>query len=194
MKQPKKRAFGPRGGLLRQRGMIDISIGIENTHFQSVKQKVSLRISVKACGFKVKKSLTFIPLPRKQYLLLRHRHFKKLKDNFKRKRRGMMLWRFSYFGVGNCHRKFVIFSCREQIQKRYHSTLLRPAVPWLRGWEFCPFSPFFANFSTFTKISQVPSFQAHSPVKTVFHQNQKSPENRKTHQARTLTKTRRNFP
>jgi len=34
----------------------------------------------------------------------------------------------------------------------------------LRGWEFCPFSPFFAKFSTFTKIPQVPSFQAHSRV------------------------------
>ena len=44
----------------------------------------------------------------------------------------------------------------------------------LRGWEFCPFSPFFANFSTFTKISQVPSFQAHSPVKTVFRQHPKN--------------------
>ena len=44
----------------------------------------------------------------------------------------------------------------------------------LRGWEFCPFSPFFAIFFTFTKISQVPSFQAHSPVKTVFRQNPKN--------------------
>jgi hypothetical protein len=44
----------------------------------------------------------------------------------------------------------------------------------LRGWEFCTICPFFANFSTFTKISQVPSFQAqHSPVKTVFRQNPK---------------------
>ena len=44
----------------------------------------------------------------------------------------------------------------------------------LRGWEFCTICPFFANFSTFTKIPQVPSFQAHSPVKIVFRQN---PEN-----------------
>ena len=44
----------------------------------------------------------------------------------------------------------------------------------LRGWEFCTICPFFANFSTFTKISQVPSFQAHSPVKTVFRQNPKN--------------------
>ena len=36
----------------------------------------------------------------------------------------------------------------------------------LRGWEFCPISPFFANFSTFTNLHRVPSFQAHSPVKT----------------------------
>jgi hypothetical protein len=36
-----------------------------------------------------------------------------------------------------------------------------------------PFCPFFADFSTFTKIPQVPSFQAHSPVKTVIRQNAK---------------------
>ena len=41
--------------------------------------------------------------------------------------------------------------------------------PGLRGWEFCTICQFFANFSTFTKIPQVPSIQAHSPVKT--HQN-----------------------
>ena len=35
------------------------------------------------------------------------------------------------FGVGNCHRKFAIFSCREQIQENQHSMLLRPAVPCL---------------------------------------------------------------
>ena len=46
--------------------------------------------------------------------------------------------------------------------------------PGLRGWEFCTICPFFANFSTFTKIPQVPSFQAHSPVKTVFRQNPKN--------------------
>jgi hypothetical protein len=66
--------------------------------------------------------------------------------------------------------------------------------PGLRGGEFCTICRFFVNFSTFTKIPQVPSFQAHSPVKTVFRQNPKTPENRKTHQARTLTKTRRSFP
>ena len=44
----------------------------------------------------------------------------------------------------------------------------------LRGWEFCTICPFFAHFSTFTKISQVPSFQSHSPVKTVFRQNAKN--------------------
>ena len=44
----------------------------------------------------------------------------------------------------------------------------------LRGWEFCTICPFFAHFSTFTKISQVPSFQAHSPVKTIFRQNAKN--------------------
>jgi hypothetical protein len=46
--------------------------------------------------------------------------------------------------------------------------------PGLRGWEFCPFSQFFAHFSTFTKIPQVPSFQAHASVKTVFRQNPKN--------------------
>ena len=46
--------------------------------------------------------------------------------------------------------------------------------PGLRGWEFCTISQFFAHFSTFTKISQVPSFQSHSPVKTVFRQNPKN--------------------
>jgi hypothetical protein len=40
-------------------------------------------------------------------------------------------------------------------------------LPGLRGWEFCTICQFFAHFSTFTKIPQVPSFQAHSPVKTV---------------------------
>ena len=44
----------------------------------------------------------------------------------------------------------------------------------LRGWEFCPICPFFTHFFTFTKIPQVPSFQAHSPVKTVFRQNPKN--------------------
>ena len=37
-----------------------------------------------------------------------------------------------------------------------------PSAPGLRGWEFCNICQFFANFSTFTKIPQVPSFQAHS--------------------------------
>ena len=47
--------------------------------------------------------------------------------------------------------------------------------PGLRGWEFCTICPFFAIFSAFTKISQVPSFQAHySHVKTVFRQNPKN--------------------
>jgi hypothetical protein len=32
----------------------------------------------------------------------------------------------------------------------------------LRGWEFCTICQFFAIFSNFTKIPQVPSFQAHS--------------------------------
>ena len=35
------------------------------------------------------------------------------------------------FGIGNCPRNFVIFSCREQIKKACHSALLRPAVPCL---------------------------------------------------------------
>ena len=51
---------------------------------------------------------------------------------------------------------------------------LKALPPGLRGWEFCTICPFFANFSTFTKIPQVPSFQAHSPVKTVFRQNPKN--------------------
>jgi hypothetical protein len=32
-------------------------------------------------------------------------------------------------------------------------------VPGLRGWEFCTICHFFARFSTFTKIPQVPSFR-----------------------------------
>jgi hypothetical protein len=47
-------------------------------------------------------------------------------------------------------------------------------LPGLRGWEFCTICPFFANFFTFTKIPQVPSFQAHSPVKTVFAETPKN--------------------
>lgn len=60
---------------------------------------------------------------------------------------------------------------------RFAATVAEPLcfTAWgLRGWEFCPFSPFFANFSTFTKISQVPSFRVHSPVKTVFRKNPKN--------------------
>ena len=51
--------------------------------------------------------------------------------------------------------------------------LMKEFMWGLRGWEFCTSCPFFANFSTFTKISQVPSFQAHSPVKTVICRNAK---------------------
>ena len=36
----------------------------------------------------------------------------------------------------------------------------------LRGGEFCTICPFFAHFSNFTNFPKVPSFQAHSPVKT----------------------------
>jgi hypothetical protein len=42
----------------------------------------------------------------------------------------------------------------------------------LRGGEFCTICPFFAHFSTFTKIAQVPS--AHSPVKSIFRTNPKN--------------------
>ena len=40
--------------------------------------------------------------------------------------------------------------------------------------DSCAARLLFSNFSTFTKIPQVPSFQAHSPVKTVFPKNAKN--------------------
>ena len=46
--------------------------------------------------------------------------------------------------------------------------------PGLRGWEFCTICHFFAKFSTFTKIPQVPSFQSQTPVKTVFPETPKN--------------------
>ena len=77
--------------------------------------------------------------------------------------------------VPDCPQPWTI-SCQREIlgQNNLHKTKSTSKSLGLRGWEFCTICPFFANFSSFTKISQVPSFQAHSPVKTVFRQNAKN--------------------
>jgi hypothetical protein len=46
-------------------------------------------MSGQTSGFKERRSLTSIHSRNMRYLLLRHRHFKKLIDNLKPKRRGM---------------------------------------------------------------------------------------------------------
>ena len=64
----------------------------------------------------------------------------------------------------------------------------------LRGWEFTPFAHFSPNFPLSQKSLKFRPFRHILPWKPFSAKTQKTPENRKTHQARTLTKTRRNFP
>ena len=79
------------------------------------------------------------------------------------------------------HKRVFLELCppnRKKWRKRFGEISITIAVYSLggrRGWEFCTICPFFAHFSTFTKIShQVPSFQSHSPVKTIFRKNAKN--------------------
>jgi hypothetical protein len=67
-----------------------------------------------------------------------------------------------------------VASLKGQVSRAQFNTLRNKSRLAPKGLGVCTICPFFAKFSTFTKIPQVPSFQAHSSVKTVFRQNPKN--------------------
>jgi len=90
----------------------------------------------------------------------------------------------------------------EQVSHRGDEHLHRPRIENLgvhvsRGLgdsSFAPFAHFSPIFPLSPKSLKFRHFRHILPRKPFSAKTQKTPENRKTHQARTLTKTRRNFP
>ena len=65
----------------------------------------------------------------------------------------------------------------------------------LRGWEFCTICPLFAYFFNLQKFPRSSVISVRNSSENCFlPKRQKTPPNRKTHQAQNLTETRRKFP